>query len=143
MAKQIDTRVDGLNTVLRAIRTFPPEAQAALRDESQKIADNIMAPSYRREAATVPYWGSILSAGIKAKRDRIPAVNIGYRKPKAANGADSIMLRYPTTSGKRRQSRAPFTATNWIDQAKGYKQDALDAWGDALTRVVREWNRGY
>jgi hypothetical protein len=143
VAKQIDVQVTGLNAVLRGIRDFPPEAQAALRDESQNIADTIMAPAYRSAAMNVPYWGAILAAGIKAKRDRIPAVNIGYRKPKTAGGADPIMLRYPTVSGNSRESKAPFTATNWIDSAKGYKSKAMDAWGAALTRVVVQWNRGF
>jgi hypothetical protein len=143
VAKQIDVQVKGLNAVLRAVNNFPPEATVALRDESQKIADTIMAPAYRTAAMNVPYWGSILAAGVKAKRDRIPAVNIGYRKPKTAGGADSIMLRYPTSTGSARESKAPFTTTNWIDSAKGYKPKAMDAWGDALTRVVYEWNRGF
>ena len=138
----IDMRVTGLNAVMRALRDFPPEAQAELRDESQRIADNIMAPAYRAAAADVPIWGSILAAGIKAKRDRIPSVNIGYRTPKVSGGANPIMLRWPTDKGMARKSPAPFERTGWISRAAGYKDSAMEAYGDALTRVVTKWNRG-
>ena len=142
MARDVDVHVEGLNAVLRALRQFPKDAQDALRDESQRIASNVMAPAYIEAASRVPHWGSIIAAGIKAKRDRIPSVNIGYRNPKASGGADPIMLRYPTNSGQRRESPAPFEQTNWIARAKGYKSKAMEEWGDALTRVVTEWNRG-
>lgn len=142
MAKLIDVQVTGLNAVMRALRDFPPEAQAELRDESQAIANNLMAPAWRDAAASVPIWGNVLAAGIKAKRDRVPAVNIGYRTPKISGGANPIMLRWPTDKGMARKSPAPFERTGWIDRATGYKDAAMEAWGDALTRVVHKWNRG-
>jgi hypothetical protein len=142
MAKMIDMRVTGLNAVMRALKDFPPEANAELRDEAQRIANNIMAPAYRDAAASVPIWGATLAAGIKAKRDRVPSVNIGYRTPKVSGGANPIMLRWPTDKGMARKSPAPFQRTGWIASAAGYKEAAMEAYGDALTRVVMKWNRG-
>lgn len=143
MARRNDVEIVGLSRVMRALRDFPPEAQAELRDEAQRIATHTMLPAYQSAARAIPSWGSAMAGGIRAKRDRIPSVNIGYRRPKIAGGADTIMLRNPTHSGKARRSPAPFTATSWMDRAKGYKSKAMDEWGDALTRVVFKWNRGF
>jgi len=139
------TRIDGLNTVMRAIRSFGPDANAELRDESQRIASDIMAPAFRRSAASVPSWGHVLSDGIRVRRDRIPAVNIGYARKAFSGGASTAMLRFATDTGTRRgPSPAPFTATNWLTSAaKEYKSDAMEAWGDVLTKLVRQWNRGW
>lgn len=137
-----DVTVEGLNRVLRALRDFPPEAGQELRAESQHIAASIMVPSFQAAARSVPSWGTKLSESIRAKRDRVPAVQIGYRRKVYSGGASSIMVRFPTHSGQRRESPAPFADTAWIDRGKAYKTQAMDAWGEALTRVVTKWNRG-
>jgi hypothetical protein len=137
-----DVTVEGLNRVLRALRDFPPEAGKELRDESNRIARSIMVPSFQSAARTVPSWGEKLAGSIRAKRDRVPSVSIGYKKKVYSGGASSVMLRFPTHAGWSRNSPAPFTETDWIDRGKGYKGEAMDAWGEALTRVVSKWNRG-
>ena len=142
VAKQVDVRIEGLNPLLRALNKFPKEAGAELRDEAQTIASRIMAPAYQRAASTVPHWGAALSASVRAKRVRIPSVSIGYARAAVSGGASSNMLRWPTTSGDKGSSFAPFQRTGWMNEAKGYKADAMEAWGDALTRIVTKWNRG-
>lgn len=134
--------VEGLNSVMRALRRFPKEANAELRDESATIARVYMVPSFQSAARAVPHWGSKLADSVRVKRDRLPAVSIGYARRTFSGGASSIMLRFPTHSGYGRGSRAPFAETSWIDAGKAYKADAMAAWGDALERVVRKWNRG-
>lgn len=137
-----DVTVEGLNRVLRALRSFPPEAGKELRDESAHIAAHIMVPSFQSAARAVPSWGDKLADSIRVKRDRVPAVSIGYRKKVYSGGASSIMVRFPTHAGYPRKSPAPFTETDWIDRGKTYKADAMTAWGNALERVVTKWNRG-
>lgn len=137
-----DVTIDGLNQVLRAVSRFPKMAGNELRDEAQSIASNVMAPSYSRSAGFVPHWGGALQSGIRAKRDRIPSVAIGYKRAAVSGGASSVMLRYPTTSGQKRESWAPFQETDWIKRAQGYKGEAMRQWTQALERVVRKWNRG-
>jgi hypothetical protein len=101
-----------------------------------------MAPAYIEAAATVPHWGVALSQAVRARRDRIPSVSIGGARPKLSGGATPTMLRWPKTTGDKGGSRAPFQQTDWMQRAKGYKGEAMEAWGDALERVVAEWNRG-
>lgn len=135
-------RVEGINRLLRALNKFGKEANAELKAEAQQVADRIMVPAYKRQAERIPTWGPFIAADIRSKKDRIPAVNIGYKTPRLSGGANPLMLRYPTYSGQARASAAPFQQTMWIKKASGYKKDAMEAYGDAVERVVRKWNRG-
>lgn len=138
----VDVRIEGLNRVLRAINQFPKEASEELRKESQDIAARYMAPAYQSAARRAGPWGNRMADSVRVKKDRVPSVSIGYQKRVFSGGASTVQVRYPTHSGQGRASFAPFTETRWIDKAKGYKPRAMEAWGDALTRIVRKWNRG-
>ncbi len=162
----VDVEIDGLSDLLRALNRFPKEANDALRFQSRSIADRVMVPAYRREAAKVPVWGEGLAADIRSTRDRVPAVLIGSTKVRYYDrtssgkikkravttktgkihnkraGASSIMVRYPTHSGDKGESHAPFTQTGWLDKAKTYKPLALKMWAESVNAVVRKWNRG-
>ena len=145
-----NVEIQGLNRVLRALRQFGPDATAELRDESQSIAANLMVPTFQRRAASVPNWGAVLADSIRVRRDRVPAVNIGYKKRVTSGGASTVQLRYATDTGTRRpggnpvRGPAPFTRTNWLTAAAAeYKDPAMAAWGDALERVIDKWNRGH
>lgn len=136
-------RVEGINRLLRAFNKFGKEANAELKAEAQQVADRIMVPAYKSRARAVPTWGEFLSQDIRSKKDRLPAVNIGYKTPRLRGGANPLMLRYPTYSGQQRASTAPFQQTMWIKKAgRDYKPQAMEAYADAVERVVRKWNRG-
>lgn len=144
MARLVTMRVEGLNAVLRALRSFPPEATAELRDESQRIADNIMAPAWRSAALRAGPWGGRIAQSVRVRRDRVPAVNIGYAARVFSGGASTIMTRWPSSAGAVRPQLRPFGAgTGWVEGVGDYyKGRAMDAWGDALERTVRRWNVG-
>jgi hypothetical protein len=142
MAKAIEVRVEGLNAVLRALNSFGKEANAELRDEAQRVADKIMVPHYKRAAEKIPTYGEFIANDIRSRRDRVPAVKIGMKTPKLSGGASPQMLRWPTDTGDRGNSPAPFTPTNWMLHAKGYIPEAMTAYGDAIDKVVKKWNRG-
>ena len=136
-------RVEGINRLLRAFNKFGKEANQELKAEAQQVADRIMVPAYKSRARAVPTWGEFLSQDIRSKKDRLPAVNIGYKTPRLRGGANPLMLRYPTYSGQQRASTAPFQQTMWIKKAgRDYKPQAMEAYADAVERVVRKWNRG-
>ena len=138
----VDVRIEGMNAVLRALNSFSKEANMELKDEARRIADRIMIPHYKRAAEKIPTWGEFISNDIRSKKDRVPAVSIGYKTPKLSGGASPQMLRYPTDSGDPGNSPAPFTPTKWMAKAKGYIPEAMEAYGDAIDRVVKKWNRG-
>lgn len=139
-----DITIDGLNAVIRALGKFGPNANRELRYQAGIIATQYMMPAYKNAARSVPTWGDTLANSIRVKKDRTPSLSIGYKRKALSGGASSIMLRYPTFSGQRRGSFAPFTATNWIKRAgPNYKGKAMDAWNDALEATVDRWNRGF
>jgi len=140
--RSFDVELEGLGALLRAMNKLDPEMSKQMRDKSNVIATDIMAPAYQQAASSVPIWGGILSSSIRAKRDRVPSVSIGYTRRAMAGGASSAMVRYATSTGEGRNSFAPFERTNWIQEAKSYKPAAIDAWIDAVESVVTDFNNG-
>lgn len=145
MAKIVESYVTGLNEVLRAFRALPKEAGQELRAASVVIADRHMVPAWRDAAIKhAGPWGEAIAGSVRAKRDRVPAVSIGYAKKAVRGGASSIMLRYPAdhgTRGRAGKRAAVFgEGGNWIEQVRPYQGDALREWGDAVDRIVQKWN---
>ena len=141
-ARSFDVEVQGLNALLRALNRIDPQMSKSMKEKSNVIATDIMAPAYQSAAASVPIWGSVLASGVRAKRDRIPSVSIGYTRKAVAGGASSAMLRNPTSSGQGRDSFAPFQRTGWIQSAKSYKPAAIEAWWNSVEEIVRDFNNG-
>lgn len=135
----VEAYVDGLNEVLRAIRKLPKEAQNELRASSKEIAEKYMAPAWRDAARNAGPWGEKLAESVKVRRDRIPAVQIGGNRRVFSGGATATMVRYPSDSGQKRESWAPFEKTDWISLSRGYQQPALQEWANAVDRIVRKW----
>lgn len=145
MAKTVEAYVPGLNRLLRDLRALPKEAQAELRDASQDIATRLMVPAWRAAAMQAGPWGPKIADSVRAKRDRIPAINIGGgRRGTFSGGASPTMVRFPSHAGRVRQAIPDaFQRTGWIRAAKpAYIGPAMQEWGDAVSRVCRDWNRG-
>ena len=137
-----DAYVEGLNEVLRAFKALPKEASDELRKSSMVIAERHMAPAWRNAALYYAGpWGPDIADSVRVKRDRVPAVNIGDNKKTFRGGATASMVRFPSDTGERRQSFAPFEQTNWISKVRGYQPDALREWGEAVDRIVSKWDR--
>jgi hypothetical protein len=155
-SRAVDTVIPGLNRLLRDLNKLPKEYKDELRDASQDIATRLMVPAWQAAAMTVGgAWGKLLSDSIRAKRDRIPAVTIGYtgqvwrlsggrdEKWGSRTGANPTMLRWPTHSGDRGASFAPFVRTGWMNLARpAYIGPAMGEWADAVSRVCRDFNNG-
>jgi hypothetical protein len=118
-----------------------------MRLESKDIAKRIMKPALDRELGNVPIWGPRMrdSGTVWVVSDRIPKVKVGSRSKKAifSGGANGLMLRWPTNSGSRGKSFAPFQRTNWLGRAsKEYTEPAFDAWAKVVEKICRKFNAG-
>jgi len=145
MARVVESYVDGLNQVLRAFRQLPKEAGQELRASSVVIADRYMVPAWRDAArGEAGRWGEGKAASVRAKKDRIPAVSIGYAKKVYSGGASTVMTRRPASTGTRGragQHAAQFGAgTSWMEKVRPYQPQALSEWGQAVDRIVRKWD---
>lgn len=134
-----DVYIDGLNELLKDLRGLPKEAAKELRDASVKIADRHMVPSWRDAAMLAGPWGEKLAATVKAKRDRVPAVQIGGNRKAFSGGATPNMVRYPSSSGEARNSWAPFEKTDWIAKRRPYHEQALQEWSKAIDDICARW----
>ena len=143
--KAFDTYVGGLNDILRAFRKLPKEASAEMRVASQAVADKHMAPAWRNAALRYAGpWGDEIAKSVRAKKDRVPAVSIGYKKKVFSGGASSITVRYPSDMGNRGLSgdRTPPAfgeGTDWMVNVKNYKPAAMQEWAKAVDRIVMKW----
>lgn len=139
--KMFDTGIEGLNDVLRGLKALGPEANKELRASSKTIAENYMVPAWRNAAIYgAGPWGAAIADSVRAGSDRVPKVMIGKSKKVFSGGASSTMVRYPSDSGQRRESFAPFEQTDWIDRVKAYQKPALEEWGRAVDKVVNKWS---
>jgi hypothetical protein len=136
-----DLYVDGLNDVLRAFKALPKEASKELRAASLDIAGRYMAPAWKEAAGYAGPWSEVLAESVKVRRDRVPAVSIGNMKQTLSGGGTATMVRWPSSSGERGNSFAPFVQTNWLKRTGGYKQAAIREWAAAVDRIVEKWDR--
>lgn len=136
----VELYVDGLNDVLRAFKNLPKEASDELRKSANTIAAQHMVPAWRNAALYgAGPWGAVIADSVKVKRDRVPSVSIGGNRKRFSGGATATMVRYPSDSGERRGSFAPFENTNWMSQVKSYQPAAIREWAQAVDRIVAKW----
>ena len=144
MARSSATYIEGLNPVLRSFGKLGKEANKELRQASREIADKHMVTAYRKAALGIrnKKWGRLQADAIRSGSDRMPYVKIGKKKIVTSGGASTIILRYPTDTGEKGKSFAPFVRNNWLSKAKGdYIEPAIQEWSDALNAVAKKWNR--
>ena len=141
MAKQVELRIDGLSALLKDFRALPKEATQELRKASVDIANRHMVPSWKAAAMTAGKWGPKLAESIRARSDRLPALNVGKDRRAYGGGASTNMVRYPSAFGTR-NDWAPFgEGSGWIAKRRPYQAQALNEWGQAVDIIVSKWNR--
>lgn len=130
-----------LEKIQRDMKKIPKEANAELRKASRQIANEHMVPAWK--AAAIEYagpWGDKIAASVRSGSDRVPKVQIGYKRKAFSGGASSIDVRYPSDSGQARNSPAPFERTKWIAKAKSkYQPGAKKEWDGAVDAIVTKW----
>lgn len=138
--KQFDIYVEGLNELLRDLSKLGKEASKDLRAASKVIAERHMVPAWKNAALNYAGpWGGDIADSIRAGSDRLPKVMIGNQKKTFRGGATSNMVRYPSDTGNRGDSFAPFERTDWMEKARSYQGPAIQEWSQAVDGVVRKW----
>jgi hypothetical protein len=141
VAKLVELRIDGLGALLKDMRTLPKEATAELRRASVVIAERHMVPSWKRAALSAKKWGPKLAESIRARSDRLPALQVGKDRKTYSGGASTNMVRYPAFLGTK-EKWPPFgEGTNWMAKRSPYQAQAIHEWSQAVDRIVSKWNR--
>jgi hypothetical protein len=124
--------IQNLEKIQRDMKKIPKEANAELRKASRQIANEAI------EYAGP--WGDKIASSVRSGSDRVPKVQIGYKRKAFSGGASSIDVRYPSDSGQARNSPAPFERTKWIAKAKSkYQPGAKKEWDGAVDAIVTKW----
>lgn len=143
--REVELYVEGLNDILRALSKLPKEATNELKAASNDIAAQDMAPAWKNAALYYAGpWGDKIAASVRVKKDRIPAVSIGYTRKVFSGGASSIMARYPADKGRQGKSGDKVPAAfgegnDWISKRQNYQGQAMQKWANAVDRVVAKW----
>lgn len=73
---RLDVRVEGADALLRRFRELPKEASAELRESALTLSD-LLAQRVAAAGQAEGRQAAKLAATVKAKRDRIPSIQIG------------------------------------------------------------------
>lgn len=126
--------IKGIRALLRALSKIDKALQADVRDASQAIANDLAAGA--KNAAHTPLQNKA-AAGLKAKRDRIPAVQTAGVKD-IFYGAEFGGGRRPSTrqflphKGQEGYFLYPY--------ARAHARDYTDQWADAVDKAFAAWN---
>jgi hypothetical protein len=141
VAKQVELRIDGLGALLKDFRGLPKEATKELRKASVDIANRHMVPSWKAAALTAGNWGPKLAESIRARSDRLPALNVGKDRAPTRAAPRRTWCAIPAFMGTR-NDWAPFgDGTGWMAKRRPYQAQAIREWGQSVDRIVTKWNR--
>lgn len=97
----VTLRIEGARETLRAFKSLPKEADAALRDASQRIAQTL-AGRIKTAARSEGRQAALLASTVKARRDRLPAVVAGGVKRVGRNRKPAYKLLFGSEFGSNR-----------------------------------------
>lgn len=75
----VDLHIEGARETLAAFRRLPKEASAELRDRALKLSELLASTASRAARGDSPQAAAVAST-IKARRDRVPSVQVGGAK---------------------------------------------------------------
>jgi hypothetical protein len=157
--------VEGLNDTLRAFRTLDKDAQKAVRDEVQKVA-NLLAREIASAGSGRSKRDAFVAGTVRGTRERTPVIKVGSAKrmpvstgdrgPRASDlmfgmefgsrgGTDN-----PTVRGGRPGWRFPDETPpkgrgnrgTWIMPTVARQQPrVVQLWAAALEKAARDWGR--
>lgn len=121
----------------KALREVPREAQGELRDAAQDIA-GIIATKATARARSVGGVAKYVAPTIRAKRDRIPVVQMGGSGSLPSGGIVGDVWGGAEFGSRRYRQFAPFTkGGRFLYPTISDESEAImDAYGDALIRAI-------
>jgi len=149
--------VEGLNETLKALRGIDKEANKAIRDEVQKIA-NMMAREIAAAGRGKSKRDAFVAESVRGTRERTPVIKIGSAKrmpvsragagPRAsdlmfgmefgANKSGPNGWRFPERTPKLGRGNEGY----WIyPTARKQQRRVLEMWAKALEKVAAEWTK--
>lgn len=148
MAQQSITltiRVEGATQLLAAFNRLPKEASNALRDASQGLAV-AMAGRVAAAARAESSQAGLLAGTVKAKRDRIPAVEVGGSSRVGRNSKPAYKILFGSEFGSDRYRQfKPHIGRGsyWAFKTIEASESVISAgWLKAADEIVQRFGEG-
>jgi hypothetical protein len=110
-ALTVKMQIEGVRETLRAFSVLPKEAQDALRDRSEELSKQLATKLKVAAIANGPQSG-LMAPTIKAKRDRVPAVQAGGTRKVGSNKKPAYKILFGSEFG-----------SNNLDQFRPHQAD--------------------
>jgi hypothetical protein len=143
----VRVKIGGARETLAAFRRLPKEASNELRDANQKISEHL-ADKIRAAARSSDAQSALVAQGIKAKRDRVPAIQAGGRTKVGRNRSplDKILFgaNFGATQLKQfRPHRGGGDDDYWFFSTVEREEPRIvEAWTEAADRILTQWGTG-
>ena len=107
-ALTVNMPIEGARETLRAFRKLPKEASQELRERSLKLSETL-ANRARQAARSDSPQAALMAPTIKARRDRLPSIQVGGSKRVGRNRKPAYKILFGSEFGSNtlRQSRLP------------------------------------
>ena len=153
----VGAQVEGLDGVLKALRGIDKEANKAIRDETQKIA-NMMSKEIAAAGRARGKRDAFVAESVRGTRERTPVIKVGAarRMPVSRSGpgprASDLMFgmefganqqgpngwRFPERTPQRGRGNEGYWS---FPTARRQQRRVTEMWAAALEKVAREWRK--
>ncbi|MBB4689828.1 hypothetical protein [Amycolatopsis jiangsuensis] len=107
----VKVHIEGVREVLRAFSVLPKDAQNAIRDHSQKLAQKLATKAVVDVSAHGGPQGPLLATTVKTVRDRVPAIQVGGTRRLGRHRAPAYGMLFGSIFGMNGRS-------GWFSAAK-------------------------
>jgi hypothetical protein len=144
MGFTIRVSIAGARETLAAFRDLPKEANKELRDASTRISE-VEAVKIRAAAESSSKQSALVASGIKARRDRLPAIVVSGARRVGRNRKPLNKIMFGANFGATylkqfRPHRGAGDEDYWFfSTAEKDVPRMVDQWGQAVDKVLRRW----
>lgn len=138
--------IDGIFETLRALSKLPKDVQNEIRDTSLQLSKSL-ATKVAQAGVREGSQAALVSATVKARRDRVPVIVAGGMKKLGRNRKPAFKLLFGSEFGSNRYSQfhKPHIGKGsywFFKEVDENKEEIFKAWNEAADRVVNEFGRG-
>lgn len=141
-ALTVNMPIEGARETLRAFRKLPKEASQELRERSLKLSETL-ANRARQAARSDSPQAALMAPTIKARRDRLPSIQVGGSKRVGRNRKPAYKILFGSEFGSNtlRQFR-PHNGQEgywFFPVAEQQSADIARAWQDVADEIERRF----
>lgn len=143
----VTIHVTGIREILRALSVLPKDVQDGIRDESLKLAQKLAGQIKADGMSDAAPQSKIVAETVKAKRDRVPVVEVGGTRKIGRNKTPAYKLLFGSVFGSNayEQFHRPHLGQEgyWVYPTLIRQEgEIIAAWNKVADDAVRNWSAG-